>query len=135
MADAFPQISFPLAVDGSGFVQKHESGVDNDGAAMQAYAKSGIIEAAEGDAVLEIDSVIPDISGQVGDLTFTIYSREDPQDADTTEEALTLSASAGASDPRASGRLLLFRIESNVIGGDFRMGNLSLDGQTVEGRR
>jgi hypothetical protein len=127
--DSFPRTSWadkgiyeaPFAFDPDGYMYQHETGKDADGAAIDAYVKTAPFADPSG-RTIEVLSVIPDIKNQVGDVTVAIMVREDPQDSETTDDTVTLTTTSEAEEPRAAGRLVAFRIRSNAVGGDFRMG-------------
>lgn len=113
---------YPVAIDPDGSLYQHETGVNADGAAIEAYAKSAPFRDEQG-RTIEILSVMPDIKDQVGVLNVAIYVRDDPQPvAETLEETLSFAANGAAQDPRAAGALVAFQFSSNEVDGNFRFG-------------
>ena len=125
----------PIAAGSDRFLYDHESGVDADGSALQKNYQVGFMKVREGDDIVEIVGAWPDFKDQVGNLTFTILTRKYPQSSDVTEETKTFAVGDEEHDLRSSGRLVAWSIDSNVVGGTFRAGDLVLDVQTAGSRR
>jgi hypothetical protein len=120
------------SLDGQFYV--HETGLDGDDAALDAWIQSAPTQIGEGDEDMEIIAVNGDWGRITGDVTveFTCYdgSGETPIDSGT----VTMVAGTATEDLRICGRLISFVMRSNVLGGDFRSGNFSFSMKTSGGR-
>lgn len=125
----------PLAMGTDGKLYKHEEGVDADGAAMHAYIESAPTEVNDGGQMVEIFQFIPDMQRQVGDLTLTLTAKEWPNASTSETETKTVTTTDDVIDTRLSGRQISVKIESNVVGGDFRLGKPRMDIEITAERR
>ncbi len=97
-----------LAVDGSGFVYKHEDG--NDRGSEVPYVESGPFEIGEGDNVMRIQRLVPD-EKTLGDTKMTVYTSFDPTTTETSNGPYTLTQ---PTDVRLTARQIRVKIEQNV---------------------
>ena len=56
----------------------YETGNDADGAAMTAFVKSGSVEIGEGNDMLFVQKLIPDVQNQAGALNFKLEFKNYP---------------------------------------------------------
>lgn len=96
--------------------------VDADGSAMQAYAETNYKWLQDGKRAMSVKKVIPD-SIQTGDIVLTTSMKQYPQGAVGQTRSDTIESGTDFVSPNVGGRLRSYRIESNVIGGEFQMGN------------
>jgi hypothetical protein len=135
--------AYPLGVDPSGDVFNHEVGVDGAGSAINSYitaAPTDIMAGADGSTPvdsrsLDILGFYPDIEGQVGNITLTVLTRETAMDTPATGGPFTVDGSGDTIDTRLSGQMAGFTIDSNVIGGNFRLGVCRVEVQPAGARR
>lgn len=114
--------SRPLMAGSDGYIYIHETGTDDDGAAMDAFIKSAPVDIGDGEMSMDIAGFIPSFKGRSGALTLTVVIRDEP-DGETTDTLTdTIAEGQTASDIRGSGRMVDFEIRSNVVGGHFRFG-------------
>lgn len=137
---------FPLATEG-GYVYNQEFGHDDDGAAMESYIESAVMDIGDGDRFTFINKVIPDLSfsGSTAistpQATFTIKSRDNPgEDFSNTGSGTTIRTQTvpvetytAQLDMRSRGRSFALRVESSAVGAKWRLGsprvNLRQDGR------
>lgn len=81
--------TYPLAVDSAGLVYDHEVGFNYDGA--MPYARGGPIRLGNGDNVMSIMGLFPD-DLTVGDVSMTIFAKNNPDDAYTQLGPYTLTS-------------------------------------------
>lgn len=117
--------SNPILAGSDGYLWNHESGVDDDTAAMNEFIKSAPVQIGDGDQVMDILSIIPDFKDLVGNVTLTLYTREYPQKAEETVVAGTVSNTTETLDPRASGRQAAIKISGVDVGNDWRFGSMA----------
>jgi hypothetical protein len=79
----------PLMVDASGLLYEHETGVNWGGA--EPYLESGPIEIGQGDAMAEVQRIVPDQLND-GDATATLYGRFWPNGAETAYGPVSLTS-------------------------------------------
>lgn len=126
--------SKPLMTSEDGYLWAHETGTDGDGAAIKAFIQSGEIQLQEGDILTQVLGFIPDVGTQIGNLTLTVTAR-DRGPTDIIDEAEEIIApGTGLVDIRVRGRLLDFRLTSNVGGGTFDLGRPAFE-IMADGRR
>lgn len=125
----------PMAVDLAGNIYNHETGVDNNGAAMDSILTSAPTDIEDGDENMDILGIIPDFQRQTGNVALSLLTSNYPGDAQTAEGPYTSAVGAGRLDTRAAGKLAAFKLESNALGGDWRLGTPRLDVQPQGARR
>lgn len=119
------EFGYPVAVDPDGRVYRHETGVDNDGEPLRSYLVRAPDEVGDGTDLLNIIGIVPDFHEQRGTLTLILLATEEPRD-EPVEERLAVGPGTKTVDARSSGRQVGFRIESDELGGFFRMGKIKL---------
>lgn len=127
--------STPLAVDPDGAVYEHETGVDDDGAAMDSYIKAQLQDLNEGNDLFDIFGIIPDVKSQSGAMSAELYTLDKPNSSVVTDGPYSFTTSTDQIDTRASGRQAGFLMRSNVVGGNWRLGATRLDVRRAGGRR
>lgn len=125
----------PILAGVDGFLYEHESGVDADGAAIDAWIKSGVFEVSNGAKDIDIHGFAPDFERHIGDLSLTITTRDRGAEAIIDEQTKAFAPAVGMIDLRINGRLINFTLRSNVVGGDFRMGIPTIETSISGGRR
>lgn len=115
----------PLAVDPSGYVQQHETGWTNNGAALttQRFAQSGPVDIYPGDQIMNILQVLPDelTSGQVQARFATKFAPEG-----TEYNYGPYPFGSAYVDVRFQGRQIATKIEA-LADADWRIGTIRLD--------
>jgi hypothetical protein len=121
--DAYPQ---PMATDLNSFLYNHEIGSDADGAPMDAFAQTGYMALADGEDLMFVERIIPDFATFTGSVNLSVLSIDFPNsDGASPVTSGPYEITAGATPyqtVRARGRGLALKIESNVLGGNFRWG-------------
>lgn len=117
------QISdFPLMVS-STTLYRHESGVNDDSSAMNAYATTNYAMIGSGDSLMDIMGMIPD-STQSGNVDLTVTTKLYPQSSTSRDfGAYTISTTTEKLDFRANGRLRKYTFEQDALNEDFIMGS------------
>lgn len=126
---------YPMACDSSGYLYKHEYGVDADGAAMNSYIKFSPIDIAKGQVLQDIFAFIPDFKRVTGAISLYVISQDHPQDTEVESSAYSIGAGEIIADTREGGRLCGYRMVSNAVGGDWRLGLPAVEVQPAGARR
>src|SRR3546814_11705429 len=103
--------SKPLATTDDGYVMQHETGVDDDGAALDSWIKSAPIDIGDGDASMDISGIVPDVYEQEGALTITLYCRDKPNSDEVEEGPYPIYADS-RSEERRVGKVCVSRCRS-----------------------
>ena len=107
---------------------EHESGFDNDGEAMQAFIQTGDFTISQtGEAPMRISRFVPDFRNQSGNLGVTFSFKNYPYGNVISQTALTVATTDTKKDMRGRGRQVNFKIDSNVLGGNFKVGTYHID--------
>lgn len=125
----------PYGSDVAGVLFLHETGADDNDAAMNEFIESWDVELGDGADQMHVSEFIPDMKRIVGTLALTLKSKARPQQAayvvrgpyafDGTNERV------GA---RAAGRQMAFRLSSSALGTDWRAGKFTFGTQPDAGR-
>ena len=114
------------------YMYDHESTVNADGSALEAYIETGEFEIPEGDALMLVDKVIPDAT-ITGTLLFTIKTRKYPTATEVTKGPYSITSSTTKTSLRAKGRTCAVRFSSTAAGSTWRLGafrmNVTPDGE------
>lgn len=124
----------PILAGADGYLYAHESGVDADGAAMASYLTSAPRDISDGNENMDILMLIPDFKAQVGAVDFYVLTKYYPNLAVTTNGPYTALPSSDNIDVRCDGRQAAIKIESNALGGNWRLGQLRVEIQASGGR-
>lgn len=111
---------YPTRVDISGLIYDHEVGTSYDSA--QPYIEGGPVVLGNGDNVMDVMGLYPD-DNTVGDVTATFYSKNNPDDAETTYGPYTLTSKT---DLRFPGRSVRPRFDGSAMS-SWRVGTPSLE--------
>ena len=112
---------------GRSIIYAQESGVDADGAALQAFIQSGDGDIADGETFSFINKVIPDFQNQTGNAVLTLSVKDYPNDTATVGETLTVSNTTGFLNTRIRGRQSNIKIENTAVGDNWRFGTLRVN--------
>lgn len=121
---------YPLGVDENGLIQIHETGTDNDLVAMSSWAETGLFSLSEGDLLIFLERMIPDVKKVTGDPTLKItvtvykYGNEDADGDAVVYGPYSVKASTPYIRVRARGRYASIRVESDDIGSAWRLGEV-----------
>jgi hypothetical protein len=112
---------------GRTFVYLHETGVNDDGAAMSNHIESGDIDIADGDNFMSISRFIPDFKNQTGTVDVVLKTRPYPSGTQTSHGSFDVTTSTTKVDTRIRGRQVAVRISSDAIDDKWRYGTMRLD--------
>ena len=120
--------------DGATQLFLHETGNNADGAAMTAFVKSGSVEIGEGNDILFVQKLIPDIQNQEGTLNMKLEFKYYPNNSTSTTKTATFTDSTEFVSLRGRGREFTVNVVSNTAGTAWRLGTQRFDIQP-DGRR
>ena len=120
--------------DGATQMYLHETGNDADGEAMTAFVKSGSVEIGEGNDILFVQKLIPDIQNQAGTLNMKLEFKYYPNTSTSTIKTATFTDTTDFVSLRGRGREFTVNVVSNTTGTAWRLGTQRFDVQP-DGRR
>jgi hypothetical protein len=112
---------------GRTFVYIHETGVNDDGAAMSNHIESGDIDIADGDNFMSISRFIPDFKNQTGTVDVVLKTRPYPSGTQTSHGSFDVTTSTTKVDTRIRGRQVAVRVSSDAVDDNWRYGTMRLD--------
>lgn len=113
----------PLMFGADRYVYLHEDGTkDDDGSAMSAFLQTGLMKVGNGRQFLDIHGFIPDFEEQTGDVSLYVVTREPPKGDVYDSQTVVITDTEDLVDLRVSGRLMEYRLTSESVGGNFRVG-------------
>ena len=115
---------YPTALDASGHIYYHENGVDAAGSPLDAYITYAPMDLSNGETQTRIQGFWPDFGRIVGNVNLTILTRNYPLESDTLVGPFSIPADGSVPrvDCPTTSHMIGYKLESNVLGGDFRVG-------------
>jgi hypothetical protein len=113
---------YPVLIDSSNVLWRHEVGYNDGDNAMDAYAETNYFQLGSGDSTMRVMGIKPD-STQEGNIDFTVTTKLYPQS--TTERAFgpyTIAPTSEKVDVDAHGRLVKYKFAQNAADETFIMG-------------
>lgn len=119
----------PMSVDTTGLLYTDETGTDANGAAIDSFIVLSPTDMQAGEYDNDISGFLADFQRITGTVNFTALARRYPNDADSTDGpyAVTGAGSSARADTRLNGKMVGWKLESNAIGGDYRIGVVRVD--------
>ena len=117
----------PMATDSAGAIWDHELGVDGAGAAIPAWITAAPIDIDAGEQALDIMGFLPNFARQTGTLSLYVLTRQRAADTPTSSGPFSLNTAGDTVDIREAGRMAGYKIQSDAVGGDFRLGVCRVD--------
>lgn len=124
------ELGSPIGAGVDQYIYQHEIGNDADTQPMQPFMQTGYFVIAEGDQLLTVDQVWPDMKWGDYDLppnatvNLTFYGVNYPGDTPTVYGPYQMTKQTQYLSVRIRNRLLSIRISSNDFGTFWRMGNM-----------
>ena len=97
------------------------------GLKIDSFIESADFGIGDGNDMLFVDRLIPDVEINNGQLSFTIQTKEFPNGALKTKGPFTLTQNTETVRFRSRGRQARIKVESNATGTEWRYGDLRLD--------
>lgn len=129
--------AYPLSADADGNLWQEEYGLDANGAALDAYVTLSPMAISKGERRSDIMGFMPDFERQTGDCLLSVLLQTYPKDAVTALGPFTINTQTTEQilDLRESATFIGYKIESDAVGGDFRIGLCQVDSNTAGARR
>ena len=112
---------------GATTVFSHETGFNDNSAAMDTYITSGDFDIQEGDDVFLCSRVIPDFKNQVGNTDLTIKFANYPASTNIRTFTSTTTPSTKFFSTRGRGRQANLKIANNQTDSNWRFGTIRID--------
>ena len=124
-ADRSPLLEKAYAAGTDGYLYKHETGTDDNGAAMAAFTESFDMEIpTAGESLMHVDQLIPDFLTLEGSVTVNLTGRKYPQDPNRISKGpYTVQNGTRKISTRMRARQVALRISSSDTGDKWRMGH------------
>ncbi len=120
----------PHAFSADGYYYTHNSGYDEDGAPMNSYVRSGYFDIGDGEDIMLVDKIIPDVALDTNkSIDITVYGKMYPHPTATvySKGPYTFNALDDKIDMRIRCRQFAIKYEVNTTGGDFEIGKVRLN--------
>jgi hypothetical protein len=124
-ADRSPLLEKPYAAGADGYLYQHETGTDDNGAAMESHLQSFDMEIPQaGEELMHVDQLIPDFLTLEGSVDVNLSGKKYPQAATRQEKGpYTVTASTRKISTRIRARQVAIKVSSSGTGDKWRMGN------------
>lgn len=121
--------ALPFAMDTSGRLYQHESGVDDNLVGMECYITSSYADISNGDENAAVTGLLPDFSSISGSLTPTISTKYYPADTPIVDSSLsTITSATQRVDCRDDGKLFSFQLSTqSALGANWRLGAFRIE--------
>ena len=123
-ADRSPLLEKPYGAGVDGYLYQHETGTDDNGAAMPSFIESFDMEIPQaGEELMHIDQLIPDFQVLEGSVDVYLTGRKYPQDPNRISKGpYTVQNGTRKLSTRMKARQVALRVESNAMGDKWRFG-------------
>ena len=124
-----PTWPYPLAAneDGTSYIYQHELGKDDDGSAMDCTLQTAPLDIGDGEQIADLFGWVPDFEDQSGQILLTVELKDKPNSVSEVIGPYGINATTEKIDMRNSARSMSFKLQSNVLGGHYRMGKNRID--------
>lgn len=126
-------LGMPISATSAGLVYEHETSQDGDGQPLNPYFTTGDFQLSEGQEVMFVDWVLPDMRYNLASgaatsatLSITFTAKYYPGDTGTVYGPFTFTSTTQYFNPRMRGRLFSATIASNDLGSFWRLGGMRL---------
>lgn len=128
-------LGYPLAFGTDGYIYIHERGDTANGSPFAAYLQSSAFDIEDGNNLITIKGIVPDIEEQRGALNFSIKTRYWPNGSEYDPAIYTAAVDTRYLHMRRSGRQAAIRLASEAGPMFWRLGALRLDVQKSGAQR
>ena len=120
--DRSPVLEKAYATGADGFIYQHETGVDDNGAAMACFVESFDMEIGEGEELMHVDQLIPDFLTLEGSIDVSLTGKKYPGVLARIEKGpYTVSPGTRKLSTRMRARQVALKVSSSNIGDKWRM--------------
>lgn len=117
----------PILAGADGYLYQHEDGLNADGGILKAYIARAPLQLNNGAMLGEINGFINDMERQVGPASIDVTTYERIKSPPLDRERVSFEPDEELVDLRIGGRIASVTVRSEVLGGDFRLGNPMLE--------
>lgn len=127
----------PIATDANGYIYNQESGTDAAGNPLNSYVEYSPVSIGKGQADQDVFCLVPDFERLNQNISLSVLTQQYPQDTATVYGPYTITPNDTTPriDLRVSGKLVGYELQSNVIGGNWRLGLPTIEIQQAGARR
>lgn len=130
--DAF--LAYPVGTTVDGQILVHEYGLNDSSSPLPYSLTSSDIDISEGSLLFQVDRFVPDFKRLTGKHFLEITTKDYPQGTVVDTETIEITATTEQINPRIAGRSMKFRLFSNEMSTEFRMGHIRYGGK-IRGAR
>ena len=112
----------PIAIDTSGTIFKHETGLTANGGLLGAWIETSDFDTGDGERLLTLFGIIPEIKDQSGNLGWTIKRRMEPHAPEIVSDQYISTPSTRRVNFRHKARQFRIRMDWLTTGGWGRVG-------------
>lgn len=117
--------SVPYGTSPDGYLYDHETGVDADGAAMEATLESYDIEIGNGEMLAHVGMMVPDFKVLTGSISLSLSAKKYPHSqSPSSSTTVTITQDTEYINPRIKGRQVSMSFRSSALGDDWRFGTM-----------
>ena len=122
--------------DGASFIYEHESGNNQaDGTAITAFLETGSVEIADGDQLMSVNKLVPDLSNLSNTMTARLTLEQYPQSSSNVTSNASITSTTEKVSVRGRGRAVKIRYTTNTVDDTpWRLGSQKLE-MRADGRR
>tara|TARA_R110002096_G_scaffold184981_2_gene363629 strand:+ start:957 stop:2729 length:1773 start_codon:yes stop_codon:yes gene_type:complete len=125
---------FPYGVTADGTLFIHEKGRNANDLPMDTYIESAQMDIGEGDNIMFVSRLIPDMTILGGDVDYTFKTRQYPHATKVTDTVLPVDSTTYKLDTRVRARQIAIRIASDGADDEWYMGKSRI-GVRAAGRK
>lgn len=120
----------PIGASTDGYLYQHETSNDADGQAITSYFKTGYFSISNGNDLVFVDWVLPDMKwgtysgSQTAQLQISFNVTDYAGDTPTLYGPFTITQSTKYVEPRFRGRFVQIIVESSDVGSFWRLGSI-----------
>lgn len=126
--------TYPIGVSPTGQAYWHEKGNTADGGVLTGYIESADFYLDEAEGGMAVNYLWPDLKGQLGNITMTLYTREYPQATQRKHGPWTLAPAQNKRSLRVNGRIVRVRFDWSSAPAYVRGGKMEFDVAAIGGR-
>ena len=128
-------LGFEPRSNGTGYVYRHEMGTTANGALLGAWLRTSDVDLEDGDKLLAIKSIVPDVKGQVGNIEARIFAKLASNGQPIEKGPFTITPTTQRVPTRVLGRQVGVRFDWVTTGGFGRLNAFQFDIDGTGARR
>tara|TARA_R110000823_G_scaffold39858_5_gene106197 strand:- start:634 stop:1263 length:630 start_codon:yes stop_codon:yes gene_type:complete len=129
-------LEYPVAAfTGGGTLEFTDKGDSDNGEPFAGHVESAYADIADGDTMMRVQRIVPEIHDQVGGVDVTINSKLWPQGATSSTAVGTILSNTTYLNVRRMARQVQLRLASNSAPTSWRLGRLGMDIEATAAKR